>query len=351
MRAWPAATRRTDRARRRSSAPAEASTSWAKLRAIAWISFCSLVRVKSIAISAVSSLLVHCARLTRRAPAPSPRTKIRRRPRAEPGQGHAPGHDLQARPTGSRAPCAAPPTAPRRRHHAEPQLTDPRPSARRQHSPPRRLVLGLGREDSWRRSAVPGRRSTGPSKTHTCHERTKPCRPVHVSDTLHQGSTAAATATRVQHESRCSRRLEAAAVRRAATRRRPRASHGRTSPARQARRCPHGAADGTQAPRDAGVGTLAQRPKFSLRTFRQGRLRNTMVNVCRSIVNAPTADPVSGKRRFPARREAADKQNVIDARGCAWALCSPSAHLHCSTSAGDYLGHATVCGRRWPVKS
>ena len=45
-----------------------ASTSCAKSRASPWIPFCSFVRVKSIAIlCSLSSLLVHCARLTRRA--------------------------------------------------------------------------------------------------------------------------------------------------------------------------------------------------------------------------------------------------------------------------------------------
>ena len=196
----------------------------------------------------------------------------------------------------SAPPRSAPDATPRRTEADRP--TTLRLTSR---SPPRRLVLALGREDSWHRSDVPGRRSPRTSSTRIRPSVRTRVSPVHASDALHQGSTAAPIRTSV-----AATRSAAAPAVQGGCGTRQRRVEGRER-ARWAslarRRAGTSAADTARprhpaAPRGGHIGRSRSDRRCPRADLLAGRLRNTMLKTSRSIVNAPTA---AQARQFRAR--------------------------------------------------
>lgn len=193
----------------------------------------------------------------------------------------------------SAPPRSAPDATPRRTEADRP--TTLRLTSR---SPPRRLVLALGREDSWHRSVVPGRRSPAVDVEHPYPSKVRTrVSPVHASDALHQGSTAAPTTTSVA----ATRSAAAPAVQGGCGTRRSDASKVASAPRPGVVRTPSGWDErrrqgAAEAPRSAararGWGRSLSERDVRVQTSWRVRLRNTMLKLSRSIVNAPTADPV-----------------------------------------------------------
>ena len=178
-----------------------ARTNCAKSCVSPWI-LCLLLLRKGEVNSHLCCLLA--ARSLRTADAPRARTvasdKDQKAPSCRSRAGTCPWpRDLQARPTGRELRVRPTDERPRTRHHAEPKLTDPRHSVLL-HT--RLLVVSF-----W--DSVENIRGTGPSCPGGVHRpggRRGPVSarayetrvsPVHASDALHQGSTAAPTTTSV----------------------------------------------------------------------------------------------------------------------------------------------------------